>query len=278
MKIKKYLFTIFGIFICAVSFNIFFSPYKIVPSGTSGLGIIFNSLFGLKEEITIIMFSMMFLIIGYIFLDKNDVKKTILGSFLFPLFISLFRIIFVKVDLSIDNAFLTSIVGGVTFGFGLGLIYRQDHFIGGFDILNRILDKFLNINYSIITLCTDLLVIIIGGLTLGFSTFIYSAVAIFIARLMIDKVSIGIGDSRSFYIITTKADSIKKLITEDLGHGATILKGHGAYSKEDKYIIYVVIPKKDYFKLRDGIKKIDKHAFFVVSSSYEVGGGKWLSI
>ena len=274
MKLKKYSIIFFGILVCAVSFNIFFAPYKIVPSGTSGIGIIFYNLFGLREEVTIILLSVMFLIIGYLYLDREDVEKAVLGSFLFPLFIYLFRILFTKIDLSLDNNFLTSIVGGVTFGFGLGVIYHQDHFLGGFDLLNRILSKFIKINYSIITLCTDLSVIIIGGLTLGFETFIYSAVAICIYRLMIDKVSLGIGDNRSFYIITTKAEAIKKLITKELGHGATILKGRGAYSKEDKYIIYVVIPKKDYFKLRDGIKKIDKDAFFVVSSSYEVGGGK----
>ena len=91
---------------------------------------------------------------------------------------------------------------------------------------------------------------------------------------MIDRINLGIGDSRSFYIITTHATAIKNMIINELGHGATILKGKGAYTDEDKYIIYVVIPKKDYYKLREGIKKIDKHAFFVVSSSYEVGGGK----
>ena len=271
---KSHLLTIIGVLICAFSYCIFFSPYKIVPSGTSGLGIIFYELFGLREEITITLLSIMFLIIGYIFLGKNDVKKTILGSLLFPMFIYLFRITLVKVNLSIDNNFLTSIVGGVTFGFGLGIIYRQNHYLGGFDLLNHILDKYLDTNYSIITLATDLFVIVIGGLTLGFETFIYSAVAIFICRLMIDKINLGIGDSRSFYIITTHSDAMKKMITNDLGHGATILKGRGAYSEDDKYIIYVVIPKRDYYRLREGIKKIDSDAFFVVSSSYEVGGGK----
>ncbi len=91
---------------------------------------------------------------------------------------------------------------------------------------------------------------------------------------MIDKVTLGIGDNRSFYIITTEADKIKKMILNELGHGATILKGKGAYSNDNKYIIFVVIPKRDYYKLREGIKKIDPKAFFVVSSSYEVGGGR----
>lgn len=274
MRVKSYLYTIIGIIICSVSFCVFFIPYDIVPSGVAGISIIFHKLFGIKEVISITLLSTMFLIIGYIFLDKNEVKKAILGTILFPLFIYLFNLLIVKIDLTIDNNLLTSIVGGVTLGFGLGLIYREDHYIGGIDIINRIIDRNNNINYSIITLVTDLIVITGGWIVFGFKTFVYSAVSIFIYRLMIDKINIGIGDNRSFYIITSHADAIKKMIIEDLGHGATILKGKGAYSNENKYIIFVVIPKRDYFLLKDGIKKIDKNAFFVASSSYEVGGGK----
>lgn len=274
MRIKNYLLTIIGIIICAISFSIFFLPYNIIPSGVAGISMIFAKLFGVSEVITISLLSVMFLLIGYIFLNSSEVKRSLLGTILFPIFIYLFSLIFNKIDLSIDNNLLTAIVGGVSLGFGLGLIYRNNHYIGGIDLLNRILDKKININYSFITLITDTLVIVLGGIVFGFETFIYSAVSIFIYRQMIEKVSVGIGDNRSFYIITSHAHEIKEMILNDLGHGATILKGKGAYTDEDKYIIFAVIPKRDYYKLRDGIKKIDANAFFVVSSSYEVGGGK----
>lgn len=274
MKVKNYVFTIIGILICSISFSVFFTPYEIVPSGVAGISIIFHKLFGINEVITIILLSIMFLMIGNLFLDKSDVKKSILGTILFPLFIYLFNLLVVKIDLSIDNNFLTSIVGGVCLGFGLGLVYREDHYIGGIDILNRIIDRNININYSIITFITDMIIIIFGGIVFGFETFVYSAVSIFIYRMMIEKMIIGIGDSRSFYIITSHGDKIKKMILNDLGHGATIIKGKGAYSKENKDIIFVVIPRREYYQLKEGIKRIDKDAFFVVSSSYEVGGGK----
>ena len=274
MKTKNYVITIIGILICSISFSVFFIPYDIVPSGIAGIGIIFHKLFNISEVITISLLSVMFLIIGYLFLGKEDVKKSILGTILFPLFIYLFNILVVKIDLSLDNNLLTAIVGGVSLGFGLGLIYHEDHYIGGLDIFNRIIDRNIDVNYSIITFVTDMIIVIIGGFVFGFTTFVYSAVSIFIYRLMIDKVSIGIVDNKSFYIITSHANEIKQMIINELGHGATILKGKGAYSNEDKYIVFVAIPKKDYYKLKDGIKRIDKKAFFVVSSSYEVGGGK----
>lgn len=274
MKLRKYLSIILGIIISAISFDIFFIPYSIIPSGNSGIAIIFNHLFHINEALTILLLSMMLLIIGFLFLEKEEVKNALLGSFLFPLFIYLCSIVFKNIDLSIDNNLLTAIVGGVGLGFGLGVIYREGHYLGGFDLLNRIISKYTSLNFSTTTMITDVIVVLFGAIVFGFETFVYSSVAIFIYRLMIDKVIIGIGDSRSFYIITTKPKEIKKMITDDLGHGATIIKGHGAYSMDDKYIIFVVIPKRDYYKLKDGLKRIDEHAFFVVSSSYEVGGGK----
>ena len=274
MRVKNYIITIIGIIICALSFCIFFLPYNIIPSGIAGISMIFNKLFNIKEVISLALFSLMFLLIGCIFLNKEEIKKAVFGTILFPTFIYLFSILFTRIDVSLDNNLLTAIVGGITFGFGIGIIYRCDHYIGGIDLLNRIISKKININYSVITFITDILVIGFGGLVSGFETFVYSAFSIFVYRLMIDKVNIGIGDNRSFYIITTHPKEIKKIIIDELGHGATILKGRGAYSNDDKYIIFVVIPRRDYYKLRDGIKKIDPKAFFVVSSSYEVGGGK----
>ncbi len=274
MKFKNYLMVIIGILVCSISYSVFFVPYEIVPSGLAGIGIIFKKLFDINVVVSISLLSIMFIIIGLLYLPKKDVQKAILGTILFPLFIYLFNILFNRIDLSIDNNLLTSIVGGISFGFGLGLIYREDHYIGGIDIINRIIDYYIKGNYSIITLVTDIIVVICGGLVFGFGTFIYSMISIFIARLMIEKIRVGVGDNRSFYIITKQADKIKKMIIEELGHGATIIKGHGAYSNDDKYIVFVAIPKKDYYKLKEGIKKIDNDAFFVVSSSYEVGGGK----
>ena len=274
MKFKNYFMVIIGILICSLSFSIFFIPYEIVPSGVAGISVIFRKLFNLNEVITITLLSTMFLIIGYLFLGNDEVKKSILGTILFPLFICLFNILVIKIDLSIDNLLLTTIVGGVTYGFGLGLVHKAGFYIGGIGVLNRIIDRNVKINYAIITFSVDFLIVVVGGLVYGFETFVYSALSIFICRSIIERISIGIGDNRAFYIITTHAEEIKKMILHELGHGATILKGKGAYTNESKYIVFVVIPRRDYVKLKDGIKRIDKNAFFVVSSSYEVGGGK----
>ena len=113
-----------------------------------------------------------------------------------------------------------------------------------------------------------------GCIVFGLETFIYSGISIYVYSVMIDKVILGLSGNKSFYIITDKPNKVKKFIMEDLKHGVTILKGKGAYTGEERYILFVVIPTRDYYKLKDGLRNIDSKAFFVVSNSYEVGGGK----
>ena len=36
-----------------------------------------------------------------------------------------------------------------------------------------------------------------------------------------------------------------------------------------------VIPNREYFKLKEGIKAIDNQAFFIVTDSYQVYGGEY---
>ena len=60
-----------------------------------------------------------------------------------------------------------------------------------------------------------------------------------------------------------------------LSHGVTVLEGRGGYTGDRKKVIMCIIPTKEYFVAKEGIKKIDKDAFFLVTDAYEVAGGEW---
>lgn len=274
MKIRSFLIIIIGTMISAVAFNIFFSPYYIVSGGLSGIAVLLNYLFNFDEALVIFILSVILFIVGFLFLNKEEMLKSFLGSILFPLFIYLSNLILVKLNLQIDNRLLASIIGGVMFGFGLGIIYKEGYTTGGVDILTKIFNKYFHISFGVLTFLIDLVITFMGCIVFGLETFIYSGISIYVYSVMIDKVILGLSGNKSFYIITDKPNKVKKFIMEDLKHGVTILKGKGAYTGEERYILFVVIPTRDYYKLKDGLRNIDSKAFFVVSNSYEVGGGK----
>ena len=274
MKFKNYMMIILGTLICAVSFNIFLLPYDILPGGISGISMIIKKMFDLDISITIALLSLMCLIIGLIFLKKEEVYKSILGTVFFSLFVYITSILLKNVNILLDSRMLAAIMGGVCFGIGLGLVYREGYETGGVDILRNILSKYFHLTLTLSAFIIDVIIAIIAISTFDFATVVYSVFTIFISTLVSEQIIIGISGNKSFYIITTYPDEVEKFILNDLGHGVTLLKGKGAYTKENRYIVFSVIPTRDYYKLKDGLKKIDNNAFFVVSSSYEVGGGK----
>ena len=278
MRIKRFFMIVCGTLIFSISFNIFFSPYYIVPGGVSGIAEILNYLFSFNESLVVLILSLILFIIGFIFLDKEEMLRSFIGSILFPLFIYLSNLILVNMNIIIDNKLVAALVGGVVFGFGLGIVYKEGYTTGGVDIITKILNKYLHVSFGIGTFFLDSIVVVFGTIVFGFESLIYSAIAIYTYSAVIDKVILGFTGNKSFYIITNNPNDIKKFIINDLGHGVTILKGKGAFTNKEKSILFVVIPTRDYYKLRDGIRELDKEAFFVVSTSYEVGGGKWKNI
>ena len=55
-----------------------------------------------------------------------------------------------------------------------------------------------------------------------------------------------------------------------MSHGVTVLDGRGGYTGNFIKVIMCIIPTKEYFIVKEGIKEIDPNAFFLVTDCYEV--------
>ena len=89
-------------------------------------------------------------------------------------------------------------------------------------------------------------------------------------EILSKRASIGINTSKVFYIITKKEKIVKQYIMDELGYDLTEFEVKGGFSKEKNKILMCVIPTRNYYKLREGIKVIDKDAFISITDSYEV--------
>ena len=271
---KKILMIILGCFISAFSFNLFMVPYNILPGGVSGISMIVDHFIHIDKGSFILISSLLLLIISYFSLGKEITIKSIVGSILFPIFVSITETILIHFPISIDNIMLSLIFGGVTFGFGLGLVYREGYTTGGTDIVNKLFNKYLYTTMGSGMLIIEGIIVLISVIVFGINTMLYSIITIYLSSIVIDRVMIGISKNKSFYIITSKSKEVTDFIINNMSHGVTHIDGKGAYSNEKKDLLLTVIPTSEYYRLKVGLKKIDSHAFFVVSDSYEVGGGE----
>ena len=256
-----------------MSFNVFVLPNDIVY-GIGGLGVIFYRTMNIDPSFVIMIGSILLLVLSFFILGWEQTKNSIIGSLLYPIFVKLTVPLAGYIDLGSTETIVTVICGSVVSGFGLGLVFKSGFTTGGTDILNQIFSKFFKTSIGTSMLFTDGVIILISLFVFGFQKFIYSIINMYIIGLMTDKVILGISESKSFYIITEHETDIKKFLLSTLGHGVTVLEARGGYTGNRLKVIMCIIPTKEYFIVKEGIKTIDPNAFFLVTDAYEVSGEK----
>ena len=265
---------ILGCLIVSLSYNIFIAPNKIVPGGVGGIAIILNDIFNIDYSLVITVLNGILLILSLLLLGREKTRATILGSILFPLFIRLTEHINVWLQIDTSNLLLSTICGGLMFGFGAGLIFKAGFTTGGTDITNQIISKYLKLSIGKSMLICDGAIVIASAIFFGINHMMYSILMLYIISLISDRVILGISDSKAFFIVTDKDEEVRKYILKVLGHGVTIFNAKGGRHRENETVLMVVIPTKDYYKLKEGINEIDKEAFYIITDTYEVFGGE----
>lgn len=271
----RLLIMITGIFIMAVTYNIFLLHNNLVIGGTSGLAIIVKDIFDISPALFIFIIELFLLIISFFLLGAKTTGMTIIGSLLFPLFISItsgFCSILAD-KLVFDSMLIIALISGILFGVGSGLVYKMGYSTGGSDIIMQILNKYLSISSGIALFASNAAIIIVGAFIFGLNKSIYGIIIVVINSILVDKIMLGISNSKVFYISTKKPDEIKGLI-KTMKTGYTLLKAEGGYSKQKKDMIMCVINNKDYYMFKNVVEQIDPECFIIITDCYEVYGGK----
>lgn len=269
---QRYCLFIFGVFLSALTFNVFYSKYNIVTGGSAGLSIIFNHLFGINESSFVLWVSLALLVLSFFLLGFKKTLKTAIGTLLYPLFMEITSYLLVYFDIQSTSFFLLMIYGGLLSGFSTGIIMKTGFTTGGFNILYQIFHKYFKISIGNSSLIINSIVLILGSLIFGIDKGIYAIIALVISTIITDRVLIGVSKNKTFYIITEKENEIKEYILKKLNHGVTIIDIKGGYSKDKKKMLMCVVPTTEYFNLKEIALKIDKDAFFLITDSYEAAG------
>lgn len=270
----RIMYLLVGIFIVSIAYNVFIAPNKLVPKGVGGIAVLLNSTLGWNNSTIIFTLNGILLLASLIFLGKDKTKATLLGSLIYPVFIRATEDINVWLQIDSSQVLLSALFGGVIYGLGTGLIFKAGFTTGGTDIINQIVSKYAKVTIGKSMLVTDGLIVLASGLILGINNMMYSILILYITSLISDRVILGISDSKAFLIITDKEDEVKDFIMNTLNHGVTVYEAKGGYNTEKEKVLMTVLPTKEYYKLKEGIEKIDKDVFYIITDTYEVFGGE----
>jgi len=272
--LKRTTMLVAALLLSAIVYNVLLLPTNLVSGGVNGIGIITEYLYGIDPYITILFILTICAFLSFTFLGVERTFGTLVSCAIYPLFVKITSPLGSLVVVDTNDMFLITIFAGVLLGLSNGIIYKTGYSNGGFQIVSQILYKYFNISIAKTTMVINTIIVVTGGYIFGFTMVMYAIILLYISSIVIDKVLLGISNNKAFYIITTEDKKVKDYIINALHHSVTTFAVKGGFLEKRSNVLLAVVPSREYFKVTEGIKLIDKDAFFVVTDAYQVEGGK----
>lgn len=269
--VTRIFMVIMGAIVMAVGLELFLVPNNVMDGGIVGVSIIASHLIGLPLGLFIFILNLPFIFLGYKQIGKTFALTTALGITV----LSVTTLLLHHIHPFTRDLLLATVFGGIILGLGVGIVIRFGGCLDGTEVLAILFNKKLPFSVGEIILFINLIIFTVAGFVFTWEKAMYSIVAYYIAAKMIDIVVQGMEESKSVYIISDEIDEIGRAIMDRLGRGVTYLHGEGAYTGDNKKVIFCIITRLEESKMKEIVKSIDDNAFLAIGNISEVRGGRF---
>ena len=269
--IQDYVIITFGLILYALSWTLFLVPAQITGGGVSGMAAVIFYSYKVPIGLTFFSVNLILVAIAIKVLGASFGVKTIYSMIVISIAFSVLPTL--PSGTIIQDNFLSSVLGGMMGGAGIGIVFSRGGSTGGTDIIAMIINKYRNISPGRIILYCD--VIIIGSsyfLLNSLDKMVYGFVSMAVVSYTLDAFLSGANASAQIFIFSNKHDDIADFINSEFGRGVTALNGKGWYTQQDVKILMTIVRKKETGILFRKIKEIDPNAFISMASVMGVYG------
>jgi len=271
-KFKEYIVITLGIALVAFAIEYFQAPNNIAAGGVTGIAIILNAVIpSLSIGMVSLVLNVLLFIVAIIFIDGKFGVKTIYASVGLSLIIWVIEK-FLKPVAITNDLMMATIFGALISAFGMAIVFNENASTGGTDILAKMLNIFFHLDIGKAILAVDFIITLVSAFVFSVDVALYSILSIILLGIIIDRVIEGFNVCKSIFIVSKKSEEISRYIIDALDRGCTFLKGVGAYTGKENDILYAVLSRNQFIKLKKYIKEIDPEAFITVGEVHEVLG------
>ncbi|MCD4837779.1 MULTISPECIES: YitT family protein [Neobacillus] len=272
LQTKKFFVVILGAFLSALGMNIFLIPANVYSSGFTGIAQLLSKVltdytpFHLSVGILLLLLNIPVAILGWIKVGKSFTIYSFLSVVLSSFFLELIPIIHVSNDILLNAVF-----GGVIIAVGVGLTLKWGASTGGLDIIAMILSRLKDKPIGPYMFILNGIIVVTAGFLYGWEKALYTLVFLYTSTRVIDTIHTRHHKLTAF-IITKKADEMKKAIHSKLVRGITMIPAKGAFSNETRDMLMIVITRYELFDLERIIHEVDPDAFTNIIQTTDVYG------
>ncbi|MBQ5313373.1 MAG: YitT family protein [Oscillospiraceae bacterium] len=270
-NLKSYLLVITGSCLTASAFGLIVLPNQFAAGGVTGFSVLLQNIIPLPVSVLVLAVNLSLFLLGWIFVGKDFVFKTLLTSIIFPFVLEITQQFDIFHELAADSL-VSSILAGAILGLGCGFILLGNGSGGGFDILGVILNKKFGISVSIVMYICDFIIILTQTVANGMLKTVYGVIVILVSTMIIDKVLVRGKSAGRIFIFSEKHEEIRLALLDKLDVGMSYINGENGYRRKETKIIMTVVHFDMVEKVKRSVYSIDPTAFVVVDNVHYVSG------
>jgi len=272
----KYIWLFIGSLMVALAVNTFMVPNKLAPGGLSGLATIIYYISNQKIPVgaTMFLLNIPLFIASFKLMGNKFTMKTFFGAALVSIMIDItssFCYSFAQSYMfnSPQDLLLKAILGGLTMGTGLGLVFRAGATTGGTDLAARLIhhsDYKLTIGQVLFLI--DISIVLTSIFTFkNMSLGMYSAAILIISSKSIDAIVTRVNFAKMVLILSDKPIEVAKRIVNEMDNNVTMLSGVDTHNSQKNQIVLSIMHKYQLAMLKKIIKEEDPKAIVILADT-----------
>ena len=258
VKIKNLSIMLIGNLLIVLAINMFITPANLYTGGLTGIELSLGTL--------VFVFNIPILYLAWRSIGKRFAVLSMVAVVIQSVMLEM-----VPIGQFSEDILLNAVFGGVLVGAGIGMILKIGGSTGGMDIIFQYISMKYDGSFGKYSFSINAIIILIAGLTQSWETALYTIICIYITSVVVDRIHT-IHQNLTLYIVTTKEEEMIETILKHLYRGITVLEGRGAYTKNNKSVLMLVLSSYELYEVLAIIKSVDEHSFTNVVRSEMIQG------
>ena len=280
---KKIFYVVLAAFISALSIKLIVQQNQFLSGGVSGITILISRYTAIQlndpamesslYSILYVIFNIPIFIFGFKKLGKQFVLYSLINVLAYSVLVSVVPASwYISFQLDLIDKLTLAILAGLLSGTAGVLAFSHSFSQGGTDIISMYLSRTKGKGIGNYSLAINAGVLLLGGIVFkDYDSLVYTVIYFFTSSLVVNNLYIG-HKKMLVEVVTRNADALTEKLMQASHHGCTVLDAVGAYSKESKKVLRIVVSSNQTKRVCEIIKETDKDSFTTIMNISQVNG------
>lgn len=258
-----------GSIIMGLSMVAFLVPQQIAPGGVSGLATVLQYQIHIPAGTLMMALNAPLFICSWIRYGAKFTLYTLYSVVLMSVVTD-----YLPIPALTEDLLLSTVLGGVVMGAGLGLILRAGGNSGGTALLAQLIQPIWpHIQIPWLLFAVDACVVALSAFVFSLDLAFYALIALYLSSKVFDMVAAGMASAKKVNIITANSERMERRILTEMERGCTRIPATGTYSGQARdMLICIVKSSREIVAMKQLVRQVDPQAFLFVSDIREVSG------